>query len=356
MPSNVLSKTQVAQTGAYSADMSFYQAPLIGPRAPIRGDFENIGLYIEGTQSADVLFGTQGNDGIYGLGGNDRLYGGGGNDLIDGGDGADVLYGESGHDTLYGGGALDTLYGGAGNDKLYGGDWIDYLEGGAGADLLDGGDGNDTVTYEHSTLGVTLDMATGGVTNDAAGDTYVSIEFLYGSNLSDILSGDAANNTIGGLGGDDFIFGQGGHDNIWGADGNDTLRGGDGGDTLYGGNGDDLLVGGQDNWQNTFYFGLNDTGTDRVFDFQQELDKIGFVGVWAPSLLGNDRALAHGQIVGGTLAHDNLDSSDRIFWNDATHQLIKLDMTQSGLTGRVTHGQVLATFAADVTIFTTDFV
>jgi Ca2+-binding RTX toxin-like protein len=45
----------------------------------------NLGLYVDGTESADTLYGSTGNDSIYGRGGNDYLIGKAGNDLLDGG-------------------------------------------------------------------------------------------------------------------------------------------------------------------------------------------------------------------------------------------------------------------------------
>ena len=57
---------------------------------------------------------------------------------------------------------------------------------GLGADVLDGGQGIDTATYYNAATGVTASLDTGlGVINtgEAAGDTYVNIENLTGSNF-----------------------------------------------------------------------------------------------------------------------------------------------------------------------------
>ena len=58
-----------------------------------------------------------------------------------------------------------------------------------------------------------------GNTGDAAGDTYVLIEDLLGSNFDDTLGGNGGSNTLTGLNGADTLAGNGG---------NDTLDGGAG--------------------------------------------------------------------------------------------------------------------------------
>ncbi len=145
----------------------------------------------------------------------------------------------------------------------------------APAENFNGGAGNDTVTYINSTAAVVIDLlnntSTGGF---AAGDTFVSIENLIGSNLGalkDTLKGNDGVNNLYGLAGDDNLFGNGGNDNLYGGDGldilsgdngndnlygdagNDTLKGRDGDDSLYGGIGNDYLEGGNNN--DTLYGG-----------------------------------------------------------------------------------------------------
>jgi len=54
--------------------------------------------------------------------------------------------------------------------------------------VLDGGNGIDTVSYEGSTGSLRVDLMFSGInTNVAAGDTYVSIENLIGSQGFDNL-------------------------------------------------------------------------------------------------------------------------------------------------------------------------
>ncbi len=186
------------------------------PRAAATGDWADI----VGTPGDDILVGTDGNDNIHGADGNDRLFGRGGSDYITGWIGDDFLYGEGGD---------DNLLGGAGNDRL------------------DGGDGFDWATYDDATGSVTVSLAiTGAQNTGSAGiDTLVSIEFLSGSNFSDVLTGnDAEYNHLGGGGGDDKLYGGGGRDGLYGGDDHDELYGGDGDDNLFGGTGNDYLDGG----------------------------------------------------------------------------------------------------------------
>ncbi len=65
---------------------------------------------------------------------------------------------------------------------------------------------------------------------EAAGDSFISIENMFGSSFDDILGGnDVANNINGGIGsGADWLFGFLGNDVLNGGDGNDTLNGGTG--------------------------------------------------------------------------------------------------------------------------------
>ena len=109
----------------------------------------------------------------------------------------------------------------------------DTLAGGAGADVLNGGSGIDWASYAIAKAGVNaaLDGSFAG-TGDAAGDTFLSIERIRGSNFADKLRGDAGAN---------FLVGNNGLDTIDGAAGDDFIAGGRGGDRLTGGAGKDMF-------------------------------------------------------------------------------------------------------------------
>jgi serralysin len=230
-----------------------------------------------GNDYSNALTAGIGNDNLSGLGGIDTLYGGVGDDSLNGGGGADYLFGGDGFDTIsyagatvgiyanliastgftgdalgdvyssmesltgssfndvlvsdnsgnvvIGGDGVDYMYGLAGSDNMYGQADGDYLEGGTGADLLDGGAGYDYAGYAIAAAGVTARLDTSGVgnTGEAAGDYYVSIEGLYGTNFDDVLVGNSSFNVLVGGGGSDQIYGFGGGDYINGGGGNDTF-------------------------------------------------------------------------------------------------------------------------------------
>ncbi len=285
---------------------------------------------LEGSSGNDILNGDAGNDLLRGGADNDTLNGGLGRDSLIGGSGDDELNGGDNNDNLHGSSGIDTLNGDAGNDRLYGGDDNDTLNGGDGADILsggtgtnslfgnagndtfdggagidayDGGTGTDRVYYNDSTAAILLDMEDVAATaGDAAGDTFTSIENVYGTAFNDGISGNADDNRLSGMDGDDMLYGR---------DGNDKLFGGDGEDLLFGENNDDLLVGGADN--DELYGGFGDDklygdagddvlegglgddvliggagadeftalglhGTNKVIDFEDGVDKIVYVG------------------------------------------------------------------------------
>jgi Ca2+-binding RTX toxin-like protein len=229
---------------------------------------------LSGDAGANVLSGLAGNDRLVGGDGNDTLRGGDGDDILIGGAGADVLDGGGGFDLvsyetitetvplidfvvidlngpfwsdsagdsllsiegvigsnlddfivgradasemLIGGVGGDVLYGGGGGDTLVGGVGDDLLIASDGSDRFEGGDGIDIVSYTHGQVdflaGVTIDLSDPSRnTGQAAGDTYDSIEAVFGSIADDTIVGDAGNNILMGSYGNDRLIGGAGAD------------------------------------------------------------------------------------------------------------------------------------------------
>lgn len=101
------------------------------------------------------------------------------------------------------------------------------------------------------------------------------------------------------------VVGGGFDDYLFGAAGADTLVGNGGDDTFEGGSGDDVFVGdflggysqtgvaGAD----VFQFSRNDSGDDRILDFQFGTDHLMFYGVSQPNRIepsGNDLIVSYG--------------------------------------------------------------
>ncbi|MBP2233681.1 serralysin [Sinorhizobium kostiense] len=193
--------------------------------------------------------------------------------------------GGAGNDTITGNNAANVLWGNAGKDTLSGGNGNDNLVGGAGGDRLDGGNGSDLANYSNAAAGVVADLHSPGVNRgDAAGDTYVSIERLYGSAFADSLRGNNAANLLNGLAGNDVLYGRGG---------NDTLIGGNGADRLVGGSGADTFV-----FQATTQ--SLPSARDIIDDFASGVDRIDLRSIDANSNVGGDQAF---QFIGGSAFH-----------------------------------------------------
>lgn len=134
----------------------------------------------------------------------------------------DLVIGSADANRLETGRGDDFIYGLAGDDELVGGAGSDRLNGGDGADILDGGSGFDYASYKLATGAVIADLADPSRnTASAAGDTFLSIEGLIGSDYADELSGNGESNTIEGRDGDDRLIGYGGDDALDGGDGSD---------------------------------------------------------------------------------------------------------------------------------------
>lgn len=191
----------------------------------------------------------------------------------------------NGNDVLMGNAAANILTGNGGDD---------FLMGRGGADVLNGGNGFDTASYALATSGVIASLTGGGMTGEAAGDKYVGIEKLEGSNFADMLSGGGNHDTLSGLDGDDQLSGGGGNDTMDGGAGNDTLDGGGGNDTLNGGDGSDSVDGGGGNdivnggagddiltggGANDIFAFTEIGGNDVITDFRRGYDRIDLSGI-----------------------------------------------------------------------------
>lgn len=253
---------------------------------------------IVGNGETNRLEGRLGQDKLYGMDGNDRLLGGYGADLLDGGDGVDIadyswsdhgvivdlstgiglggeaegdllisieyLSGSPENDKLIGDETVNRLWGQDGDDALIGNGGNDRLDGGRGADVLDGGSGTDIADYSNAAEAVILDLDLGGTSGEADGDTFFSIENVYGSRHDDDITGDAANNRLIGNAGNDRLFGQDGADYLFGGEGDDILTGGDGHDVFVFEEsfGDDLITDFETGPGRTDRLWLKDQGVD----------------------------------------------------------------------------------------------
>ena len=259
--------------------------------------------HLIGNDQNNVLTGNQGDDTLEGGDGADILFGGANADVLDGGNGSDwvrfsdsvngvtadlhtgqgstgqatgdtyisienlsgseqgdtltgdpftanQIFGEGGNDVITGKGGHDFLKGGVGDDTIFGGTGRDVIRGNEGADHLDGGSEDDWVQYHDASSRVELNLGAGsGTVGDAAGDTYVSIENIRGSNFDDVIIGSAGRNQILAQDGDDEVHTVGGNDVVWGEGGDDLLIGSADGETFYGGAGaDDIRGGGGNDW------------------------------------------------------------------------------------------------------------
>jgi hypothetical protein len=189
-----------------------------------------------------------------GDGADDLITGDEARDFMDGGIGEDTLSGLANDDRLVGGSGLDQLFGGDGDDSLSGGDNGDNLQGGDGDDSLDGGDagdtlnggaGVDTVDYSQATA-VTVDLGLTGFQNTGGGgiDRLAGIEWVIGTDGTDSLTGNGADNVLDGGGFGDTLAGAGGDDTLFASHGADSVQGGAGDDYVYGGIGADVMSGG----------------------------------------------------------------------------------------------------------------
>lgn len=217
-------------------------------------------------------------EGVFGSRFADSLIGDNNANALFGGEGADYIYGLGGNDILNGDGGADQINGGAGDDTIKGGAGDDTMVGEAGTDQFDGGLGFDFVSYFNSTGAVTVNLGLNRLNGgQAAGETYTSVEGVFGSRFSDNIVGDNNANALFGGDGADVLLGLGGSDVLKGDGGADRLNGGWGQDTIDGGAGNDTLTG--EAGADRFVFGTG-WGHDRITDYQRGIDqKLDFTGV-----------------------------------------------------------------------------
>ena len=209
---------------------------------------------------------------VYGGGGNDQITGGSGDDRLWGGVGDDILVGNDGNDVLVGDVGADSLSGGSGNDRLYVDSSDTSVSGGAGFDAI----------YITGGAGLSINLASAQV--EWAADFVGGNDTIDGSGMSsnlEIYAGGGTDTVLGGSG-NDLLWAGAGNDILVGNDGNDTLVGETAGDRLTGGAGTDTLYGnsgnGADGAMDIFVFG-DGWGTDFVFDFEHNVDKIDMTAV-----------------------------------------------------------------------------
>ncbi len=248
-------------TGGLGADTATYYQATTGVTATLdlgisvtntneaAGDTYDSIENLTGSDHDDILIGKDGLNILLGGGGNDILIGRGDADTLDGGDGIDTAsyrYASSGVTvTLTVRDGTGALLSGRGEGKageadgdvltsienLTGSEYSDTFTGAAGvqANVFDGRGGIDTVSYQQSSEGVVavlnpaLLLAPLTQTNDAAGDSFIDIENLTGTQFNDTLVGNAGINALSGGAGNDVLEGLGGADSFFGGEGTDTL-------------------------------------------------------------------------------------------------------------------------------------
>lgn len=176
----------------------------------------------------------------------------------------DTLIGAAGNDGLFGDGGDDMLFGAEGDDGLSGGSGADILDGGAGEDQMAGGSGDDIYVVDHAkdivderygsgvdTVRSYLTFALSGGADEETPWFFGDFENLtlegqgqingYGSDVANVIVGNASHNVLHGMDGDDFLMGGYGNDALHGDDGNDTMAGGAGDDVYFVGEPGDIV-------------------------------------------------------------------------------------------------------------------
>ncbi len=280
-----------------------------------------------------------------------------------------TVSGRDGDDTISTGNGSDVLFGEGGADVLNGGGGDDVLDGGTGADQIHGGSGLDFVSYVSSSSGVTVNLATGmGSGGEAQGDTYTSIEGVFGSNQNDTIIGNGNDNLFEGLNGADSFDGGAGEDYVSyiaatsGAIVNLAANTGSGaanGDTfaniegLIGSNHNDILTG--DAGNNYFEASAgNDTvngggGNDTIFGISGSNTLNGDAGDDAiVGGINNDVINGGGDndFISGGVGSDDLDGGAGVDWLDYSTSTsgVTVNLATNTVSGGDANGDTIANF------------
>ena len=183
-----------------------------------------------------------------------------------------TIKGTSRADTLRGTSNPDTIIGGAGDDLIYGAPGEIKLDGGRGIDTLDLSGATGSLRYAE--FGGQLSYWP----SDTSKTTVVNFERVIGSAY------------------DDGLLGAAGADTLVGNGGKDTFEGGSGNDVFVG----DFLAGFSQagvRGADVFQFSYNDSGNDRILDFQYGIDHLLFYGMAQPTqfaVSGSDLVVSYG--------------------------------------------------------------
>ena len=169
--------------------------------------------------------------------------------VLIGGDGDDLFIGTAGNDTYSGGDGIDTLdYTGlgqaialkAGSVEKGGGLGLDIAVGDGLFERFIGDPGKaNTVDNRGTDFGIEIDLAAGSlVVNDVSGFgrlelTVTNFVNVIGSEVNDIIAGNAEDNQLNGGKGKDIIIGGSGMDTLTGGRGKDTFVLGEAGNVFY---------------------------------------------------------------------------------------------------------------------------
>jgi Ca2+-binding RTX toxin-like protein len=163
--------------------------------------------------SLENAYGGVGNDTIAGNNLNNTILGSIGNDNLSGGAGHDWINGGEGHDLLIGGIGNDTLIGGVGDDY-----YIIDADTDTGTKTISESvlSGIDILDFRSSTTGIKVNLGTTTAQSIATGiqltTPVASIEYTYGGQGNDSITGNSLNNILVGGMGNDTLAGDIGND------------------------------------------------------------------------------------------------------------------------------------------------